>query len=75
MKVESSAIIGDYEIKKLESGTINVLKKEYVGEGKNLEHLRKIAKKIGVDILNSKGNKKNTRQLGNDIIKKINAPS
>ena len=33
--------------------------------------LRKIAGDIGVDYLNSKGNKKNTQQLGADVIRKL----
>ena len=35
--------------------------------------LRDVAKKIGVSLLNGSGNKKNTRQLGCDIIATLNA--
>ncbi|MHC5269681.1 hypothetical protein ACYSNO_10915 [Enterococcus sp. LJL98] len=72
MNVDKIAFTDGFEIRKLESGTINVYKTEYVGNRQNKKYLREIASNLGVDILNSRGNEKGTRQLGNDIIKAIN---
>ena len=67
-----SASFYEYEIVQYENATINVriggitqkIAKPYLG---------KIAANIGVDILNRNGGIKNTRSLGADIIKTLNA--
>lgn len=71
LRETGSATHGKYRIIQYENGTILV-----EAEGIVLDIakpvLRSIAKDIGVDILNTSGNKKNTRSLGADIIKALN---
>lgn len=57
-------------IVKLENGTI-LVKDGGATLPQALPVLRDIAKDIGVDVLNSAGNQKNTRTLGSDIIKAL----
>lgn len=60
----------DYQLVELENGTIEVRQfNSLVAPSK--PHLRKIAKELGVSILNSNGNAYNTRQLGSLLIKEI----
>ena len=71
----SSVQLGNYTVDALENGTIQVfIDGEFVSPAK--PHLRKIAAKFGIDILNSNGNPHNTRQLGSLIITaaKTNSP-
>ncbi len=60
----------NYRISQLENGAIVVAQ-----GGHELRTakpgLREIARHIGVDVLNSMGNAKNTRTLGSDIIKAL----
>lgn len=63
-----------YEIIQYTNNTIHVyLNGDYVGEGNNRENLRKIAQSININIHNGNGNAKNTRTLGNDIIRFLKA--
>lgn len=61
---------GAYTIRQYESGTIDVLK-----DGVSLPvakpALREIAGQINIDLVNSAGSSKTTRQLGDHIIKKV----
>ncbi len=60
----------NHTVTALENGTIKVFTDgEAVSPAKPL--LRKLARKLGVDILNSNGNHRNTRQLGSLIISAI----
>ncbi|WP_137663859.1 DUF6998 domain-containing protein [Enterococcus hulanensis] len=60
----------DCKIVRLESGKIEVYKKDsLISPSKTI--LRTIAQIIGVDIMNSNGNKKNQRQLGYDVIRQL----
>ena len=60
----------NYTINALENGTIEVFSNgELVTPAKPT--LRKLAAKLGVDILNSNGNPQNTRQLGSQLISAI----
>lgn len=61
---------GDYLIRELESGTIEV---EIKGEPTSpvKPHLREIAKSLSVNIVNANGNPLNTRQLGTILINAI----
>ena len=72
LKVDNEISFEEYTLKQYESGTIVVL---IDGELQSIAkpHLRKIAASLGVDILNGSGGKKNTRQLGADIIKTLKA--
>jgi len=60
----------DYIIQKLESGTIRVFQGgNQVSVVKPV--LREIAKEKGIDVNNGNGNLKNTRVLGNDILRQF----
>lgn len=70
--VDNEITFEHYTLRQYESGTIIVLidgQEQAVAK----PHLRKIAAALGVDILNGSGGKKNTRQLGADIIKTLKA--
>jgi len=79
MSIINSATIKNYKIDQLNTKSIRVYKinnqriYQYVGDKKNISTLREIAKITQTDILNGNNNVKNTRTLGIDIIKKINA--
>ena len=69
--VIETATFDPYVIQKLKSGTIKVKKNgEIISPTKPI--LRELAEKFDVDLLNSKGNKRNTQQLGSEVIKAIN---
>ncbi|QFS96072.1 hypothetical protein FIV06_01490 [Labrenzia sp. THAF191b] len=72
LQVDNEIYFERYTLRQYESGTILVL---IDGEPQLVAkpHLRKIAATLGVDILNGSGGKKNTRQLGADIIKTLKA--
>ena len=61
---------GSLRIVKLENGTI-LVKDGGATLPQALPVLRDIAREIGVDVLNSAGNQKNTRTLGSDVIKAL----
>ena len=67
LKVAGRARFGDFEVLEYENGTIVVLE-----NGKVLPiaktALREIAREVGVDLVNSNGNVKNTRTLGSGVI-------
>ena len=66
----STVQFDNYTINALENGTIEVfIDGELVSPAKPI--LRKLAAKLGVDILNSNGNPQNTRQLGSQLISAI----
>ena len=70
--ISAEIIFKEYLIRQYESGTIRVERNGIeVPEAKPI--LRKIAAEIGVDILNGAGNQKNTRTLGDGVIKQIKA--
>jgi hypothetical protein len=70
LKVILSATWENYRIDQLENGSIQVLQDfQILPQAKPV--LRNIARSLGVDILNAMGNPKNTRALGNDVIKAI----
>ncbi len=70
LKISNEATYGDYLVRQYENYTIQVHK---YGELQDVAkpHLRNIAAEIGVDLLNSNSNPKNTRSLGADIIKTL----
>lgn len=72
MEVAEEAVFQDYVLRKYASGTIAVLL-----DGQPLSTakptLREIASLIGVDTLSSNSVIKNTRQLGSDVIRALNA--
>jgi hypothetical protein len=58
----------------LENGTI-VVSTGGVPDPAAKPILRKIAEKVNVGLLNGSGNRKNTRQLGSDVIEALKARS
>ena len=70
--VGASAVYGPYLIEQLESGTITIKR-----DGETLTVakpvLREIAGATGIDPLNGNGRPKNTRQLGDGVIKLLNS--
>ena len=69
--VIETATSGPYVIQKLKDGTIETKKNgEVISPTKPI--LRKLAEKFDVDLHNSKGNTRNTRQLGSEVIKAVN---
>jgi hypothetical protein len=72
LQISDKAAFENYVIKQYENGTIVALLDGAV-QPVTKPHLRTIAAKIGVDLLNSNSNTKNVRQLGANIIKTLNA--
>lgn len=71
-KVISEAKHHQYTVREYESGTVVVLNGATI-ESAALPILKKMAKELGVSILNSNGNPLNTRQLGARIIHQISS--
>lgn len=71
LQVSDKATFENYVIRQYENGTIEALL-DGVVQPVTKPHLRTIAAKIGVDLLNSNSNTKNVRQLGANIIKTLN---
>lgn len=72
LSVISSAVYGEYTIRQYENGTILVFKGETkIEPAKPL--LRTVASEIGFDILNDRGEQKNTRQIGAGILRMLAA--
>ncbi|WP_395447563.1 DUF6998 domain-containing protein [Aminobacter sp. UC22_36] len=72
LQISSEASFEQFVIRQYENGTISVLATNEVQPvAKPL--LRQIAAVLGVDLLNGSSQPKNTRQLGADIIKTLNA--
>lgn len=70
--VHAEASFEGYLIRQYENGTIKVFKdRELLGVSKPA--LRDIAAQLGVDLAYASGRDKNTRQLGDGIIKSLNA--
>ena len=72
LKVTSAAMYKNIEIRQLENGTI-LVERDGVPDNPAKPTLRSIANDIGVDVLNSNGNPKNTRTLGADILTVLTA--
>ena len=72
LAIEAEISFDGYTLRQYESGTITVLL-DGAQQSPAKPHLRQIAATLGVDILNGSGGKKNTRQLGADIIKTLKA--
>jgi hypothetical protein len=66
--VNREVMIEGYVIRQLTSGTIHV-----IHGGQRVEPakpvLRRFAKKLGISLSNTRGNPRNTRQLGSELIK------
>jgi hypothetical protein len=68
----TEATLDNYRIIELENGTIAVFQDNSLVTPSK-PYLRKIAKDLGVSIINSNGNPFNTRQLGSTLIREINS--
>jgi predicted type IV restriction endonuclease len=71
LDIVKSAKFENFTINQYESGTIKVLQNG-IEETTTKPILREIASKIGVNILNDANRRKNTRQLGSNIILMLN---
>lgn len=69
-KVVDESAFEDLVIRRRESGTIEV-ERAGVLLPKSLPVLREVAKKLGVSILNGRGNDFNTRQLGAEVLRAL----
>ncbi|AUM73673.1 DUF6998 domain-containing protein [Paracoccus jeotgali] len=70
LKVVSSGFRSGFRVDQLENGTIQVWHDGKL-EPQAKPVLRKLAGELGVEILNSVGNIKNTRSLGSDVLKAL----
>jgi hypothetical protein len=72
LRVTARASHSDLEIVRYESGAIRILRDGIVQPVVVKDVLRPIAADVGVNVLNSRGETKNTQSLGADVIRAIN---
>lgn len=70
LSVIKEVIFGEYQIQQLSNLSINISKNQVL-QSVAKPILREIAIRINVDLNNLKGNEKNTRSLGSDVIQRI----
>lgn len=70
VSVIKEVIFGEYQIQQLSNLSINISKNQVL-QSVAKPILREIAIRINVDLNNLKGNEKNTRSLGSDVIQRI----
>ena len=70
VSVIKEVIFGEYQIQQLSNLSINITKNQVL-QSVAKPILREIAIRINVDLNNLKGNEKNTRSLGSDVIQRI----
>ena len=70
VSVIQEVIFGEYQIQQLSNLSINISKNQVL-QSVAKPILREIAIRINVDLNNLKGNEKNTRSLGSDVIQRI----
>ena len=70
VSVIKEVIFGEYQIQQLSNLSINISKSQVL-QSVAKPILREIAIRINVDLNNLKGNEKNTRSLGSDVIQRI----
>ncbi|MEZ0171129.1 hypothetical protein [Microvirga sp. TS319] len=75
LRITASATYSDFEIVRYESGAVRVLRDGVVQPVVVKDVLRSIAAGVGVDLLNSRGEAKNTQTLGADVIRALNLRS
>ena len=75
LRITARASYSDFDIVRYESGAIRVLRGGTVQPVVVKDVLRPIAAEVGVEVLNQKGDVKNTQTLGTDVIRAINARS
>lgn len=72
LEISSEVTFENYRIRQYENGTIKVFIDDNI-QSTARKYLQEISSKIGIEIVNSNGNTKNTRSLGADIIKTLKA--
>jgi hypothetical protein len=73
LRVTARALYSDFEIVRYENGAIRIVRDGVVQPVVVKDVLRPIAAEIGVEVLNSQGEIKNTQQIGADVIRALNA--
>ena len=73
LRVTARASYSDFEIVRYESGAIRIVRDGIVQPVVVKDVLRPIAAEIGVEVLDGQGEIKNTRSLGADVIRALNA--
>lgn len=73
LRVTARARYSDFEIVRYENGAVRILRDGIVQPVVVKDILRPIAGEVGVEILNSKGDVKNTQALGAEIIRALSA--
>lgn len=73
LKITVRAKYKDVEIVKYESGAIRILREGVVQDVVVKDVLRPIAAEFGIDVFNPRGDLKNTRVLGAEVIRALNA--
>jgi len=73
LRVTARARYSDMEIVRYESGAVRILRDGVVQPVVVKDILRPIAAEVGVEVLNSRGEVKNTQTLGADVIRAVNA--
>lgn len=73
LRITARASYKDLEIVRYENGAIRILRGDVVQPGAVKDQLRPIAADVGVELLNSNGETKNTQTLGADVIRALNA--
>ncbi len=73
LRVTAQARYSDFELVRNESGAIRMVRDGIVQPVIVKDVLRPIAAEVGVEVLNSRGEVKNTQTLGADVIRALNA--
>lgn len=73
LRITARAHYSDFEIVRYESGAIGILRDGVAQPIVVKEFLKPIAADVGVEIVNARGGSKNTRALGADVIRALNA--
>jgi hypothetical protein len=75
LRVTARASYSDFEIVRYESGAIRIMRDGVVQPVVVKDILRPIAAEVRVDLLNPRGEAKNTQTLGADVIRALNLRS
>jgi hypothetical protein len=75
LRITARASYSDFEIVRYESGAVRILRDGIVQPVVVKDVLRSIAADLGISLLNSRGETKNTQALGSDVIRALNLRS
>jgi hypothetical protein len=73
LRITARAPYSDFEIVRYESGAVRIVRDGKVQPVVVKDVLRPIAAELGVEVLNSQGEIKNTQSMGADVIRALNA--